>query len=125
MGDQKGCEPSKYVYISLHPEGSRWTSNNGSAAETRLGHHALLFGNTRAHIDRELSSISNLAVQQRRHVLTEIPDNGVGSMFVQTLGDGMQLDRGIDRACNIVNLLGLLGGPHRGAELEELSVPRA
>lgn len=62
--------------------------------------------------------IVHLAVQQRGHLLAEVLDDGIGTALdLQALGDGVQLDTGIDGPGNVVNLLGLLVGPHGGAEL--------
>lgn len=60
----------------------------------------------------------HLAVQQRGHLLAEVLDNGIRSpLNLQTLGDRVQPDTRIDRAGDILDLLGLLGRPHRGTEL--------
>lgn len=59
-----------------------------------------------------------LAVQQHRHLLKQIFNNGIrATLDLQALGNGMQLDIGSNRPSNLVDLRSLLSGPHRGAEL--------
>lgn len=60
----------------------------------------------------------HLAVQQRRDLLAEVFNNGIRTTLdLQTGRNGMQLDVRDDRPGNLVDLLGLLLGPHRGTEL--------
>lgn len=62
---------------------------------------------------------SYLGVQKRRDLLAKVFNNGVGAALdLETLGDSVQLDVGLDRPGNGVDLVGLLGGPHGGAELQ-------
>lgn len=62
--------------------------------------------------------VQHLAVQQRGDLFAEVLNDGIGATLdLQTGRDSVQLDVGDDRAGDLVDLLGLLVGPHGGTEL--------
>jgi hypothetical protein len=69
-------------------------------------------------LSNEKLRICGLGIQEWWHLLTQIFDNGVGAPFdLETGRNGMQLDIRLDFSGDLVDLAGLVGGPHGGAEL--------
>jgi hypothetical protein len=68
-------------------------------------------------VEREAQNLW-LGIQEWWHLLAQIFDNGVGAPFdLETGRNGMQLDIRLDFSGDLVDLAGLVGGPHGGAEL--------